>query len=118
MTESSRLTNILLAIIAICLLVIAFRPASVVPTAGAQAAIDNAADRFSDITATNKSAMAQVDAIRAVATAIDGLAKSTGDIAKAMDNLSRSVTDVGGRVAEGQAGAAAAAAGAATPAPK
>jgi hypothetical protein len=110
MIESSKLTNVLLAIVAVCLLAIAFKPAGVIPSATAQAAIggETDADRFASITATNKSAMAQAEATKAIATAIDGLAKSTADIAKALDNLSRAVTDMGGRMAEGQAGAAAA----------
>jgi len=108
MTPSSRLTNILLAIIAICLLAIAFRPASVVPPAAAQAVAETDADRFASITATNKAAVAQAEATKAIATAIDGLAKSTDKIAMALDNLARSVIDMGGRMAESQAGAAAA----------
>jgi len=114
MIESSKLTNILLAIIAVCLLAIAFKPTRFIPVRSAQAAVETEADRFAAITASDKAAQQQVEATRAIATAIDGLAKSTADIAKAVENLSRAVTDMGGRLAEGQAGAAAAA-GAATP---
>jgi len=116
--QSSKLTNILLAVIAIGLLAIAFRPANFVPYASAQTAGSSEAtdlERISGLTTTSKQAQQQAEATRAIATAIEGLAKSTENIAKAIENLARAVTDVGMRLGEGQAGAAAAA-GAATPA--
>jgi len=108
MLQSSKVTNVLLAIIAACLLIIAFRPMSVVPPAAAQAlpgAAETDTDRFTAITAPSKSAQMQADATRMVAASIDGLAKSTEKIAQAVDNLSRAVTDMAAKSAEGAAAA-------------
>ncbi len=117
MIQSSRVTNVLLAIIAICLLVIAFRPPSVTrPAAAAYGDVSDAdRDRLTQLTAADKSSMAIADATRAIATSIDGLARNTDKIAQALDQLGRSVTEMGAKSAESQA--AASAAGAATPAP-
>ena len=106
MLESSKVTNVLLAVIAVCLIAIAFRPTLITPvSAQAARAIDGESDndRFAAISTVNKTAALQADATRAIATSIDGLAKSTADIAKALDSLSRAVMDMGGRMAEGQA---------------
>lgn len=86
MAESSKVTNILLAIIAVCLVVIALKPAGLIPEAAAQRDRDASRDRFSSITATtDKAAAEQVAAVESVARAIENLAKATGDIAKAIE---------------------------------
>ena len=105
MMRSTKATNILLAIMAICLLAIALKPSGIFPVAPAQAASTSSSDldRMTDISATSKAAQQQVDAIRAVATAIDGLAKSNDGIAKSLDNIARTVADMGARAAEAQA---------------
>ena len=106
MLESSKVTNVLLAVIAVCLIAIAFRPTLITPVS-AQAArgvdSENDNERFAAISTVNKTAAQQAEATRAIATSIDGLSKSTADIAKALDSLARAVMDMGGRVAEGQA---------------
>jgi methyl-accepting chemotaxis protein len=117
MFQSSKVTNVLLAIIAICLIAIALKPSGIFPVAPVQAAVGSSLsdlDRLTEITATAKTGQQQVDAVRAVATAIDGLAKSTDGIAKSLDNISRAVTEMGARAAEAQAISP----GAATLAPK
>ena len=104
MFQSSKVTNVLLAIIALCLAVIAFKPASVFPPASAQAAVaETETERFTGITAATKDAQIQADATRAIATSIDGLAKSTERMAEAMDALARTVGDMASKSAESQA---------------
>mgnify|MGYP001117270009 CR=1 FL=1 len=103
---SSKMTNVLLAMIAACLIVIALRPAVVRPVA-AQALGPSESDvqRLTSITATSKELQLQVDAIKAVASSIDSLAKNTGEIAKALDGMTRAIGDLGLRMAESRAGA-------------
>jgi hypothetical protein len=109
--QSSKATNILLAIIALCLIVIAMKPAGILPDASAQ--IDrmsdrDAADRFTGITASDKAVQQQVQAINAIARSIDGVAQSGQEISKSLDGLSRAVLQVGSQLAESRmAGAAA-----------
>jgi len=104
MIQSSKVTNILLAIIAICLLAIVLKPAGVLPTATAQLrAAGSDADRFAEITASSKAVKEQVAAIGSIATAIEGLAESAKEIAQAIDNLARATTEAGGETAEAQA---------------
>lgn len=87
MAKSSRITNVLLGIIAVCLIAIAIKPAGVVSEATAQRARETtSAERFAGITATTqKQAQEQVDAVRSVASAIENLAKATEQIAKAIE---------------------------------
>jgi len=108
--ESSKLTNILLAIIAACLVAFLVRPPAVVPSASAQAGLrEDETNRFTAITATSKAVKEQVQAIRAIATSIDGLSKSAEKIAESIDNLAAAITQIGGSVAESKAASATAA---------
>lgn len=103
MIQSSKLTTILLAIIAVCLLAIVLKPAGVLPTAEAQLGATDQTEAFAAITASSKAAKEQVVATRAIATSIDGLAKSTQAVATAIDNLARATTAAGSTMAESQA---------------
>ncbi|MBM3334249.1 hypothetical protein FJY63_06270 [Candidatus Sumerlaeota bacterium] len=103
---SSKVTNILLAVIAACLVVIALRPAVVRPVAAqVLGSAGNDVQRLSSITATSKELQQQVDAIKAVATSIDSLARNTGEIAKSLDGMTAAVRELGLRLAESRAGA-------------
>ena len=104
---SSKMTNVLLAMIAACLVVIALRPAVVRPVAAQLLApAESDVQRLTSITATSKELQLQVDAIKTVASSIDSLAKNTGEIARALDGMTRAVSDLGLRIAESRAGAA------------
>lgn len=106
--NSSRATNILLAIIAVALIAIALKPADLMPTAAAQVeryddTRADARERFTSITATDKAVQQQVEATREIATSIGRLADSGENIAKAIQDVSRSLTNLGDRIAESSA---------------
>jgi hypothetical protein len=107
MKDSSKVTNILLAIIAVCLLALVLRPAGILPSASAQLdpiSRDDPAARMTAITASARSVEQQADATRAVATAIDGLAKSVDNVARAIEQIGQTMMESGEREAESAAG--------------
>ncbi len=102
-SQTSKLTNILLAIIAVCLAALVLKPTNVVPPASAQAlTIESDMDR-TGMGAASKIAQAQVEAIKAVADAIEKLAKSGDKIALSLDNIGTALNELGGKVAESSA---------------
>ena len=109
MTESSKVTNVLLAIIAVCLIIIAIKPAPILPDAAAQqigGTTTDSRDRFAGITATtDKAAKEQIDAVRSVATAIESLAKATDNIARAIEQAGERTVAAPGAAAGATGGA-------------
>lgn len=106
MIHSSKLTNMLLAVIAACLVVIALKPLGVLPAASAQLTAPptvEETERFTAITAVDKAAKEQAEALRSIAAAIEDLAKSTEEVAKAIQDLGRMVGGAARGMAEGEA---------------
>lgn len=101
--QSTKATNILLAIIAVCLVAIAMKPAGFLPEVSAQMSREDARERLSSISVTDKSIQQQVDAMRSIAAAIEKLADSGENIATSIEEVSRSLTRMTDRMAESSA---------------
>jgi len=120
MPVSSRLTHLLLAIIALCLVVIAVKPVPILPDVSAQAAAPaydrdrpfpdrrsrDAEELTASITAANPSGEAQAAATLRVAAAIETLAKNNLRVADAIDSVARSIDNAGARLSGGTPGEA------------
>ncbi len=102
-SQTAKLTNILLAIIAVCLVALVLKPTPVVPPAAAQALVAETDMDRTGMGAASKIAQAQVEAIKAVAEAIDKLARSGDKIALSLDNIGTALSELGGKVAESSA---------------
>jgi hypothetical protein len=127
MIQSSRATNFLLAVIAVCLVIIALRPADLLPIRAAAAQdrqgyqergmnaeqTRQAASQMSAITAPDPSAQLQADALHSIAASFDSMARSFESISKSVDDLSRTASVISERMGgQAQPGAAAADTGA------